>query len=321
MALWGMLERLLVRAFPGRGHGVDELARRLGLPEDELRAMEPVYRPFSIPKRSGGTRHILAPEDTLKAIQRRILHRLLRRLRCHAAAAGFERGRSIVTNALPHVGKPVLVRLDLKEFFPSTRVARIRKYFRTIGWDREATWLLVRLCTHRGGLPQGAPTSPRLSNLVNHRLDARLARLAAYSGPPHYRNPRTGGRVIGPGNCIRATYTRYADDLTFSFDADDPKAIHDLIWRAQRIVEREGYRLHLRKKLTIRRPHQRQVVTGLVVNERVNLPRATRRWLRAVEHRLARRGGATLTEAQLAGWRSLQQMISNQAAGEAGGLR
>jgi hypothetical protein len=321
MALWGWLERLFLRAFPGSGYGVEELARRLGLREDELRAIEPVYRSFSIPKRSGGTRHILAPDGSLKAIQRRILRRLLRRLRCHAAAVGFERGRSIVTNALPHVGKPVIVRLDLKEFFPSTRVARVRKYYRTIGWNREAAWLLVRLCTHQGGLPQGAPTSPRLSNLVNHRLDARLAGLAAYSGPPHYRNPRTGGRVIGPGNCVRATYTRYADDLTFSFDADDPKAIHDLIWRVQRIVEWEGYRLHLRKKLTIRRPHQRQVVTGLVVNDRVNLPRVTRRWLRAVEHRLARGGGATLTEAQLAGWRSLQQMISKQAAGKAGGLR
>ena len=107
--------------------------------------------------------------------------------------------------------------------------------------------------------------------------------------------------------------------MTFSFDADDPKRIHDLIWRVQRVVEQEGYRLHLRKKLTIRRPHQRQLVTGLVVNARVNLPRATRRWLRAVEHRLARGGRATLTPAQLAGWRALRQMVAAQAAGEVGG--
>jgi hypothetical protein len=208
MALWGSLVRLFVRTFPGRGHGAAELARRLGLSEVELRAVEPVYRPFTIPKRSGGTRQLLAPDDRLKAVQRRILRRLLRRLRCHPAAAGFERGRSVVTNALPHVGKPVVVRLDLKDFFPSTRASRVRRYFRKIGWDREATWLLVRLCTHQGGLPQGAPTSPRLSNLVNHRLDARLAALAAYTGPPHYRNPRTGGKIIGTGNCARATYTR-----------------------------------------------------------------------------------------------------------------
>src|SRR5262245_33599426 len=101
MGLWELLDRLFVRAFPGRGHGVGELARRLGLSEEELRALEPVYRPFTLPKRTGGTRHILAPEDRLKAVQRRILRRVLRRLRCHPAAAGFERGWSIVTNALP----------------------------------------------------------------------------------------------------------------------------------------------------------------------------------------------------------------------------
>jgi retron-type reverse transcriptase len=314
MALWGLLERLLVRAFRGSGHGVAELARRLGVSVQELRSVEPVYRPFTIPKRSGGTRQILAPDERLKALQRRILRRLLRRLRCHPAAAGFERGRSIVTNALPHLGKPVIVRLDLKDFFVSTRAARVRKYFRTIGWDREAAWLLTRLCTHGGGLPQGAPTSPRLSNLVNHRLDARLAGLAAYAGPTQFRNPRTGGPVVGPQVRVEATYTRYADDLTFSFDSDDPKRIHDLIWRVRRIVEQEGYTLHLRKKLSIRRRHQRQVVTGLVVNERVNLPRATRRWLRAVEHRLARGEVATLTPAQFAGWRALRHMNDAQAA-------
>src|SRR5262245_22800337 len=314
MGLWEWLERWFVRTFPGRGHGVAELARRLGLAEEELRAVEPVYRLFTLPKRSGGTRQILAPDDRLKEVQRRILRRLLRRLRCHPAAAGFERGWSIVTNALPHAGKPVVVRLDLKNFFPSTRAHRVRKYFRKIGWNREAAWLLARLCTHQGGLPQGAPTSPRLSNLVNCRLDARLAGLAAYSGPRHYRNPRTGERIRATENRIGVTYTRYADDLTFSFDADDAKAIHDLIWRVRRIVAQEGYELHLRKKFQIRRRHQRQVVTGLVVNDRVDLPRTTRRWLRAVEHRLARSGRATLTPAQLAGWRSLQQMIAAQTA-------
>src|SRR5262249_47463637 len=188
------------------------------------------------------------------------------------------------------------------------------------GWNREAAWLLARLSTYQGGLPQGAPTSPRLSNLVNGRLDARLAKLAAYSGPRQYRNLRTGERIVGTSNYTRATYTRYADDLTFSFDADDPQGIHELIWQVQRIVEQEGYKLHLGKKLKIRRRHQRQLVTGLVVNERVDLPRATRRWLRAVEHRLARGGPATLTPAQLAGWRGLQQMIASQAA-EGGELK
>ena len=86
--------------------------------------MHPVYRSFHIAKRSGGTRLILAPDERLKALQRRIVRRLLRRLRCHAAATGFERGRSIVANALPHAGKAVVVRLDVKDFFGSTRSRR-----------------------------------------------------------------------------------------------------------------------------------------------------------------------------------------------------
>jgi RNA-directed DNA polymerase len=146
----------------------------------------------------------------------------------------------------------------------------------------------VRLCTNRGYLPQGAPTSPRLSNLVNYGLDARLAGLAARHG---------------------AAYTRYADDMTFSFPLDDRTAIRAVIRGTKAILKEHGYALHMKHKLHIRRRHQQQVVTGLVVNDAVRLPRRTRRWLRAVEHRAANGGQATLGPAQLAGWRSLQDMI------------
>jgi hypothetical protein len=217
---------------------------------------------------------------------------------------GFEPGKSIVSNACAHVGKVVVLRMDLKDFFPSTRVRRIRRYFRKIGWNRPATKLLLRLCTHENGLPQGAPTSPRLSNLVNFRLDARLAGLAARR---RLRSP-LGGRV--GFQQIAATYTRYADDLTFSFPADDPHAIHYMIRMTKRIVADEGYTLHQYKKLQIRRRHDRQQVTGLVVNERVNLPRQIRRWLRAVEHREKTGRSMTLTPVQLGGWRAYRSMIS-----------
>ena len=158
----------------GRGHDVDELARRLGIEpirreyarrrearveeaeEPGLRSFEPRYRDFTIPKRSGGTRRILAPDDELKSLQRRILRRLLGRLRAHPAATGFERGKSILTNARAHQGRAVVLRFDLVDFFPSTRARRLRAYFRRIGWNRPATKLLLRLCTHEGGLPQGA---------------------------------------------------------------------------------------------------------------------------------------------------------------------
>lgn len=283
---------LLRSLFGGKGLGVEELARRLGMSADDLRKVQPAYTEFTVPKRAGGTRRINAPDRALKAVQRRILRRLLARLRAHPAAMGFERGRSIVTNALPHVGKAVVLRMDLQDFFGTTSARRVRDYFRRIGWNGEAADLLTRLCTHEGGLPQGAPTSPRLSNLVNHKLDARLAGLARRFG---------------------ATYTRYADDLTFSFAADDAAAVRAVIRGTRKIVGTAGYTTHKRRKLNVRRAYQRQTVTGLVVNHSANLPRQTRRWLRAVEHHLAAGSKATLTPPQLKGWRALQHMVEGQS--------
>jgi len=289
MGLFDLLSRLV----PGRGYGVDELARRLGMSQRELLAIEPRYREFSVPKRSGGMRRIAAPEEPLRGAQQRIRRRLLARLRAHPAAMGFERGRSIVHNAFFHTGKAVLVRMDLKDFFTSTRASRVKDYFRRIGWNRPASELLTRLCTYRDGLPQGAPTSPRLSNLVNYRLDARLTGLA---------------------DSLGAVYTRYADDLFFSFAEDRPGDVRKLIHFAKQIIKAEGYQIQHRKKLQLRRAHSRQVVTGLVVNDRVNLPRSVRRWLRAVEHHLRSGRPATLSEAQLAGWRALERMVEEQRA-------
>ncbi len=278
----------------GSGHGLDELARRLGMSPPELASIQAAYRQFTIPKRSGGHRRILAPQKELKSVQRRILRRLLALLVSHPAATGFERGRSIVTNASRHLGRAVVVRMDLRDFFDSTSARRVRRFFRRIGWNRPAARRLGELCTHRGALPQGAPTSPRLANLVNYRLDTRLNNLAAAFG---------------------ATYTRYADDLVFSFDVDKRTQTRRLINLVKLIVREEGYRVHTRRKLHIRRRHQQQRVTGLVVNDRVNLPRRTRRWLRAVEHHHATGRSSTLTETQLSGWRAYASMIAGGRRG------
>jgi hypothetical protein len=309
----------------GRGRDVDELARRLGVEVAELRKFEPRYREFTIPKRSGGTRRILAPDDATKKLQRRLLRRVLGRLRAHPAAMGFERDKSIVTNARAHQGKDAVVCFDLVDFFPSTRAKRVHRYFRRIGWNRRAAKLLVRLCVHEGGLPQGAPTSPRLSNLVNHQLDARLAGMARWLG---------------------GVYTRYADDLTVSLSDDEGWEARFIAWAGRgfdlettadkirflrafvrHVFGEAGYRVHRRKKTSVRRRHHRQEVTGLVVNSGVNLPRSTRRWLRAVEHRtrlagkdwLSASGSSgrppkrpTLSPEQLEGWRALELMIRRQ---------
>ena len=274
-------------------YGVDELASRLGMEAGELRAVRASYREFEVPKRTGGTRHILAPDGPTKQLQRRILRRLLARLPAHAAAHGFERGRSIVTNAVAHERSAVVLKLDIQDFFGATRAARVRRMFRVIGWDREAAKILTRLTTWDGGLPTGAPTSPRLANLVNVMVDARLAGLARHEG---------------------AMYTRYADDLTFSFGTDDGDAVRRVIRGARRIVWAERYELHVARKLQVRRRWERQLVTGLVVNDRVAVPRSRRHWLRAVEHHVATGRPASLTAEALAGWRGLELMVESQAA-------
>jgi RNA-directed DNA polymerase len=315
MGFWDWFKRKMPDA--GGGLGVEWLARRLAMSEDELRGLRPAYREHTIPKRSGGTRTILAPEPALKVVQRRILHRLLRRLKSHPSAVGFERGHSIVSHAAHHRGQAVVVRMDIENFFDSTPATRVLAYFRRIGWNREAADLLTTLCTWKGRLPQGAPTSPRLSNLVNYRLDARLAAMVERA-KISYQNPKTLSREqsFELGRDVLVRYSRYADDLTFSFDRDHHNAIQAVIWMTKKIVKDEGYRLHVKKKLRIMRRHDRQLVTGLVVNDRVNLPRTTRRWLRAVEHHARTGRPATLTPAQLDGWRALRWMIDHQSAND-----
>lgn len=268
--------------------GLDELVARSGLRSEDLLAARPTYRSVRVPKRSGGERVLRVPDAPTKAIQRSLLHSVLDRVPIHPAAHGFERGRSILTNAGPHTGQAIVIRMDLVDFFDSTSEGRVRRMYRVLGWDPETAALLTRLTTDDGSLPQGAPTSPRLANLVNVRLDARLARLAEALG---------------------ARYTRYADDLTFSFAEADHGAVADLLAATKKIVHQQGYVLHLDRKLQIRRRHHRQMVTGLVVNDHVALPRARRRWLRAVEHHVYSGKPATLTRDQLAGWQAFESMI------------
>jgi hypothetical protein len=207
-----------------------------------------------------------------------------------------------------------VLKLDVKNFFTSTTERRVHEFFRQIGWDVAAADALVRLCSHRGSLPQGAPTSPRLTNLVNFRLDARLSALA--EGFLLHREPGTGPpgrqRMIE----MPMAYTRYADDITFSFAADEPAVTHAIIRIVKAALSDYGYRLHERAKLQIRRRHERQMVCGMVVNDHVQLPRQTRRRLRAMRHRLKTGRSITISSEQLKGWDSLAHMIEMQSTDE-----
>jgi hypothetical protein len=298
-----------------------DLARWLAEPEAELRAWLGSTAPwargydyarFHIPKRRGGMRRIEAPGPKLKALQRRVLLRLLNPLPQPPAVTGYVPGRSIVDNARPHVGQGVVINLDLADFFPSISLARVQAVFAGLGWNTEAATILARLCTSDGHLPQGAPTSPALSNLVCRRLDVRLSALLR----------RYGGR-----------YTRYADDLTLSLPAfgknrrlrphrpvraSGPSRRRPagpsraLLTTVRAIIEAEGFQLQLKKRVRVQRAHQRQTATGLVVNRQVNLPRRTRRLIRAMQHR--RRLGQLDADGQrrLRGLEALQAMVLKQ---------
>mgnify|MGYP002632972039 CR=1 FL=1 len=276
---------------PPRQNDLNELGLRLGVSRAVLERFEAAYRTAKIPKPRGGVRRLEIPDDETKKLQRTILRRLLMALDVHPFACGFEQGTSIVDAATPHEGRWVVVKMDIRRFFESTTSARIHTYFQGIGWDATSAEVLLRLTTWNGHLPQGAPTSPKISNLVNAPLDEALHRLARR----HH-----------------GAYSRYADDITMSFDIRRGRVIRGLTQVVRRILKSYGYTMHGGAKLKILRQNQRQQVLGLVVNEKTALPRKTRRWLRAVRHH-ARVGRLTsLSEQQLNGWESLLTMVETQ---------
>lgn len=250
------------------------------------------YREFLIPKRKGGQRTISAPEKDLRDAQRRILRRVFHGLKIHPACQGFARGTSIAHHAKVHRGQALVFRVDIKDFFPSIKRPRVYAFYRALGWNRPASNWLATMTTHNGALPQGAPTSPILSCAVNYRLDKRLTRLAEKS---------------------KANYSRYADDLTFSFQSDPPRP-DKFLQIVYAVLKDEGYAPQLHKKVRFMRRHDRQLVTGLVVNRKVALPRELRRKLRAARHHVKTGKTSTWNETQLKGWDSLESMIKAQAA-------
>jgi len=246
------------------------------------------YVTFAIPKRSGGERVIMAPKTRLKRVQRQLNALLVSKLPVSEYAHGFRSRFSVRTNAEPHVGKDVILRLDIKDFFGSIHFGRVRGLLIALGYGYPVATTLAALMTEAvrqpvvvgetrffppvgsRACPQGAPTSPGLSNAVTVKLDRRLAGLARRYG---------------------FAYTRYADDLTFS--GNDIAAAHALRLLAPRVVEEEGFIVN-QLKTQVRRSGSRQTVTGVVVNDVLGLSRQDRRRLRAAIHQyfLAHAGGS-----------------------------
>ena len=226
--------------------------------EEILNNVSGHYQEFWMRKRSGGYRMISAPDKDLQAIQSTIYSRILSSVTIvHPAAVGFRCGRSVVDNAAPHLGKRYVLKMDIHDFFGSIRSPRVRQTFKKIGYPENVSKVLGALCCLHRHLPQGAPTSPALSNIVGYEMDRKLAALAAEYG---------------------LTYTRYADDLTFSGDVF-PK--EQIIPQVKRIIRDEKFEPN-HKKTHFMNQSSRKIITGVSVASGVKLtiPKSKKREIR-----------------------------------------
>lgn len=292
------IEKLTAAKLPVLATPAD-IARALGISIPHLRwlafhsdAAERIhYVRFTVPKKSGGLRELSAPHRELAKAQRWIFQNILQRLPSHAAAHGFVKSRSIRTNALPHVGRHMLVNADLKDFFPTITFPRVRGALEQLGYSPAAATILAllsteaprRLVEYAGkrfyvatgprALPQGACTSPALSNLIARRLDSRLAGIATKLG---------------------WQYTRYADDLSFSAEreANPEKMVGYLLARIRHIAADEGFAMN-EKKTRVLKQSAPMAVTGIIVNRRPGVRRREVRRLRAILHNVRKNGLAS----------------------------
>ena len=275
-------------------HNAKALANSMGITLNELRFLSynrkvskvNHYKRFLISKKTGGERLISAPMPRLKRAQYWILENVLLKINCDECAHGFVPGKSIVTNAEQHIGKDVVINLDLKNFFPTIDYKRIKGLFQKLGYSEEISVVFALICSEpeiqeveldneswniaksKRHMPQGAPTSPVLSNLICRRLDKRLKGLATKFG---------------------FTYTRYADDLTFSASGPSASDAGKLLRMVSEIVENEGFIVHP-EKTRIMRKGRHQEVTGITVNEKLSIDKKTLKKFRALLFQIEKDG-------------------------------
>jgi retron-type reverse transcriptase len=226
---------------------------------------ESFYREFSIPKRKGGQRIISAPYPSLLSCQQWIGTNITSKIPVHDAAHGFVPNRSIVTNAKLHLGCDWLLKIDVKDFFPSIDIRLIVWIFKQCGYARDVSFFLARLCTLNEKLPQGSATSPSLSNIAFNKTDRRLADLA---------------------NCWKMKYTRYADDLTFSGKYIPSKFI-EIVYE---VLQSEQF-IPNKEKTRLIGPKGRKIVAGVsIAGNMLKLPKQTKRQVRKDAYYLWRMG-------------------------------
>lgn len=217
------------------------------------------YRNFRIKKRSGGFREITTPFLALLEMQYWIFNNILKSISINSSAHGFAYKKSIITNAKIHAGQKELLKIDLKNFFPSINLNRIIYVFKSLGYPNKIAFYLASICSYNESLPQGAPTSPILSNIITKQLDKRLISLSRK---------------------FNIKYTRYADDLTFSNENIPVKYI-DYVTS---IINEEGFEINT-SKTRLYKKRSKRIVTGIsVLDKEIKLPRNYKRELRQELH-------------------------------------
>jgi RNA-directed DNA polymerase len=235
------LIRLLGLPFFG---GVREFAEILHLEakllNDAIKFSKAFYKVFYIPKRDGSKRKIQFPNKKLKAIQAWILRNILDKFEPTEYATAYKSGSNILDNTTPHINNRYFLLLDMEDFFPSITENRVKRIFSLMGYNNRASNILAALCTVEKNLPQGAVTSPAISNLIASQLDRRL------------------GGYTSKRNIV---YTRYADDLTFS--TNNPTSLRKAFPRIKKIINTEHFVVNERKTKFVG-PRRRAKITGLI---------------------------------------------------------
>ncbi|CAA6819949.1 MAG: Retron-type RNA-directed DNA polymerase (EC [uncultured Sulfurovum sp.] len=269
-----------------------DLANKMGIDLKALRFLtytqklsrQSNYVHFKMAKKTGGFREISAPKPQLKRLQYWILENILNKVAVHEKAHGFVTNKSIMSNAQPHIGKAVVINCDLENFFPTLDYGRVKGLFKSLGYSAEVATILAILTTEaqqkevtldgeklylytgKRYLPQGSPASPMITNLICRKLDKRMSGIA---------------------DSLAFTYTRYADDMTFSATAY--QNINKMMFWIKKVTKEEGFILHS-KKTKIMKKGACHEVTGIVVNEKLSVNRKELKKFRALLYQIEQHG-------------------------------
>lgn len=222
------------------------------------------WRSFKIPKRRGGFRDIDVPYPALLGVQEWIYENILNKIPVSPFCHSYVSGRSIKTNVRWHKGQKELIKLDIKDFFPSITINRIIFFFHSLGYGKDISYCLAKICSYNGCLPQGAPTSPCLSNLIVRPLDYRIKCLAKK---------------------MKLHFTRYADDIVLSGESISDSTIR----LVKKIIEEEGFKVN-EEKTRIYRQNSKRIITGINVRENLSVPREFKRKIRKEIHYIRKYG-------------------------------